>query len=156
LIYNKKRHLELLDQQGDKFDLKLHRYSVILIDHLNWEVKAQYFELLKNYTEKKIDCFNFRTRFCERYESIEKVAELLESNRVLLSPNKNCVNFGDLLGEIELCCRMYSGDPEPFRNELEIGPIEFRTSMEKIYLEIQIFLNSPPSKNMLILRLEFG
>jgi hypothetical protein len=78
--------------------------------------------------------------FCERYESIEKVADLLESNRVLLSPNENSLYFGNLLSEIGSCCKAYSDDPEPFRDKSEIGETEFRISIEKIYFKIQNFL----------------
>jgi len=140
LNYDKKRHLELLNQQGDEFKSKLRTYSIILIDQLNWEIRDQYLELLENYMEEKRDSVNFRIRFCERYESIEKVADLLESNRVLLSPDENSLDFGDLLSKIDSCCRAYSNDPEPFRNKFEIGDVEFRTSIEKIYLKIQNFL----------------
>jgi hypothetical protein len=140
LNYDKKRHLELLNQQDEEVESKLRTYSIILIDHLNWEIRDQYLKLLENYMEEKSDSFNFRIRFCERYESIEKVAELLKSNRVLLSPDKNSLNFGDLLSKIDNCCKAYSDDPEPFRNEFEIGDVEFRISIEKIYLKIQNFL----------------
>ena len=140
LNYDKKRHLELLNQQGDEFKSKLRTYSIILIDHLNWEIRDQYLELLENYMEGKIDSFNFIMKFEERYESIEKVADLLKSNRVLLSPDENSLDFGDLLSEIDSCCKVYSDDPEPFRNKFEIGDVEFRISIEKIYLKIQNFL----------------
>jgi hypothetical protein len=90
--------------------------------------------------EEKRGNSNFRIRFCERYESIEKVADLLKSNRVLLSPDENSLDFGDLLSKIDSCCKVYSDDPEPFRNKFEIGDVEFRTSIEKIYLKIQNFL----------------
>jgi len=82
--------------------------------------------------EKKRDILNFRIAFCERYESIEKVADLLKSNRVLLSPDEKSLDFGDLLSKIDNCCQAYSGDPESFRNKFEIGDVEFRTSIEKI------------------------
>jgi hypothetical protein len=140
LNYDKKRHLELLNQQDEEVKSKLQTYSIILIDHLNWEIRDQYLKLLENYMEEKSDSFNFQIRFCERYESIEKVAELLKSNRVLLSPDKNSLNFGDLLSKIDSCCKAYSDDPEPFLNEFEIGDVEFRISIEKIYLKIQNFL----------------
>jgi hypothetical protein len=140
LNYDKKRHLKFLNQQDEEVKSKPQPYSIILIDHLNWEIRDQYLKLLENYTEEKSDGFNFRIGFCERYESIEKVAELLKSNRVLLSPDKNSLNFGDLLSEIDSCCKVYSNDPEPFRNTFEIGDVEFRISIEKIYLEIQNFL----------------
>ena len=141
LNYDKKRHLELLNKQGDELNLKLLTYSVILIDHLNWEIRYQYLELLDKFIDKKIDSFNFRIAFCERYESIEKVADLLKSNRVLLSPDKNSLNFGDLLSKIDNCCKAYSDDPEPFRNKFEMGDVEFRISIEKIYFKIQKYLN---------------
>ena len=114
LNYDKKRHLELLNKQDDEFTSKLRTYSIILTDHLNWEIRDQYLELLKNYREEKIDILNFRIKFCERYESIEKVANLLQSDRVLLSLDKNSLNFGDLLSNIDNCCKAYSDDPEPF------------------------------------------
>ena len=137
LNYDKKRHLELLNQQGDEFKSKLRTYSIILIDHLNWEIRDQYLELLENYREKKIDSFNFRIAFCERYESIEKVADLLKSNRVLLSPDENSLDFGDLLSEIESCCKVYSDNPEPFQHKCELGDVQFRNEIEKIYAKIQ-------------------
>ena len=141
LNYNKKQHLELLNKQGDEFNLKLLTYSIILINHLNWEIRDQYLELLANYMEEKIDSFNFRIRFCERYESIEKVSDLLKSNQVLLSPDKKSLNFGDLLSKIDDCCKAYSDDPEPFRTEFGIPEDEFRNSIEEIYFKLENYLN---------------
>lgn len=139
--YDKKRHFELLNQSGDEFKSKLRTYWIIQFNHLNWEVRYQYLELLDKFIEKKIDSFNFQITFCERYESIEKVADLLELNLVLLSPDKNSLNFGDLLFNIDDCCKAYYDDPEPFRHECEIGDVEFQISIEKIYLKIQKLLN---------------
>lgn len=143
LNYDKKLNLELLKDSENltgELRLKFLHYSAIQFNHLNWEIRDQYLELLDKFIDKKIDSFNFRIAFCERYESIEKVADLLKSNLVLLSPDKNSLNFGDLLSKIDNCCKAYSDDPEPFRNKFEIGDVEFRISIEKIYLKIQNFL----------------
>jgi len=140
LNYDKKRHLELLNQQGDEFESKLRTYSIILIDHLNWEIRDQYLELLENYMKGKMASFNFIIKFEERYDSIEKVADLLKSKQVLLSPDENSLDFGDFLSQIDSCCKVYSNDPEPFRQKWELGDVEFRISIEKIYLKIQNFL----------------
>ena len=80
LNYDKKLHLELLNdcenlnQQGgvlsDELNSRLRTYSIILIDQLHWEIRDQYLELLTKCIEKKIDGFNFRITFCERYKSI--------------------------------------------------------------------------------------
>ena len=141
LNYDKKRHLELLNKQGDEFKSKLRTYSIILIDHLNWEIRDQYLELLDNYMEAKIDSFNFIIKFEERYDSIEKVADLLKSKQVLLSPDQNSLDFGDFLSQIDSCCKVYSDNPEPFQQKVELTDVEFRISIEKIYLKIQNFLN---------------
>ena len=144
LNYDKKLNLELLKDSEDltgELRLKFLHYSAIQFNHLNWEIRDQYLELLDKFIDKKIDSFNFRIAFCERYESIKKVADLLKSNLVLLFPDKNSLNFGDPLSKIDNCCKAYSDDPEPFRNKFEIGDVEFRISIEKIYLKIQNFLN---------------
>jgi hypothetical protein len=143
LEYDTKTHLELLKDSEDltgELRLKFLHYSAIQFDHLNWEIRDQYLKLLNKFIEKKMDILKFRIAFCERYESIEKVADLLKSNRVLLSPDENSLDFGDLLSNIYDCCEAYSNDPEPFRNEFEIGDVEFRTSIEKIYFQIQNLL----------------
>lgn len=143
LNYDKKRHLELLNQQGDESKSKLRIYFTILIDQLNWEIRDQYLKLLEDYMEKKIDGFNFRIKFCERYESIGKIANQLQSNLVFLSPDENSLYFGDLLANIDSCCQAYSGDVGPFfKSGFEIGDLEFETSIKKIYLEIQNLLKN--------------
>ena len=123
----------------DNLSLKFLHYSAIQFNHLNWEIKDQYLELLENYMEEKIDSFNFRIAFCERYESIDEVADVLKSNRVLLSPHENALDFGDFLSQIDSCCKVYSDNPEPFQQKCELGDVEFRISIEKIYLKIQNF-----------------
>ena len=64
------------------------------------------------------------------------MVNLLKSNLVLLSPDKNSLNFGDLLSKIDNCRKADLDDPEPFRNKFEIGDVEFQILIEKIYLKI--------------------
>ena len=144
LNYNKKHHIELLEllsEQSEEVKSKLRTYSIVLIDQLNWEISEQYTELLDKYIGGEIDSSKFRIRFSERYESIQKVADVLKSNRVLLTPDKNSLSFGDLLAEIDNCCKAYSDDPEPYRQKWDLGEVEFRISIQKIYLKIQDFLS---------------
>ena len=110
---------------------KLRTYSIILIDHLNWEIQDQYFKILENYREEKIDSFNFQIRFCERYESIEKVADLLKSNRVLLSPDKNSLNFGDLLSKIDDCSKRIRTIRNLFEISLKLETLNFEFQLKK-------------------------
>ena len=143
LNYDKKLHLELLKDSEDltgELKLKFFHYSAIQFNQLNYEIRDQYLELLDNYMERKIDSFNFIMKFEERYESIDKVTEVLESNRVFLSPDENALDFGDFLSQIDCCCKVYSDNPEPFQQKGELGDVEFRIAIEKIYLKIQNFL----------------
>jgi hypothetical protein len=140
LNYDKKLHLELLKDSEDltgELRLKFLHYSAIQFNHLNWEIRDQYLELLHNYIKEKIDSFNFIIKFEERYDSIEKVADLLKSNRVLLSPDENSLDFGDFLSAIDSCCKVYSDNPEPFQQECELNDVEFHNEIKKIYSKIQ-------------------
>jgi hypothetical protein len=141
LDYDKKLHLEMLNQKeiflNDELKSKLPLYSIILMDQLNWEIRFQYLELLTQFIEKKIDILNFIVAFRERYECIQKIKDVLESNQILLSPNKNSLDFATLILQIYNCCDAYSNDPEIFRDEYEIGKIEFTNFMEKIYFKLK-------------------
>ena len=71
LNYDKKLNLELLKDSEDltgELKLKFLHYSAIQFNHLNWEIRDQYLELLDKFIDKKIDSFNFRIAFCERYD----------------------------------------------------------------------------------------
>lgn len=65
---------------NDELKSKLQFYSIILMDRLNWEIKYQYLELLTQFIEKKIDVLKFILVFCERYDCIQKIKNVLESN----------------------------------------------------------------------------
>jgi hypothetical protein len=57
-----------------------------------------------------------------------------------LSPNKNSLEFGNLMLRIYDCCDAYSGDREPLQDEYEICEIEFTNFMEKIYFQLKKFI----------------
>jgi len=81
---DKKLHLEMLNQKeivlNDELKSKLQFYSIILMAQLNWEIKSQYLELVTQFIEKKIDILKFIIAFRERYECIQKIKNVLESN----------------------------------------------------------------------------
>lgn len=63
-------------------------------------------------------------------------------------PDKNSLNFGDLLSNVAKRIRT-------FRNKFEIGDVEFRISIEEIYFKIQNFLNEASSLFLIILSFLF-
>jgi hypothetical protein len=68
------------------------------------------------------------------------VADVLELNRVLLSPDKNSFDFGELLANIENCCLAYSDDPKPYRAPYDLGDAEFKVLIGKIYFQMKELL----------------
>ena len=144
LTYNKKHHLQLLKDSEiltDELKRKLFSYSAIQFNHLNWEIRDQYLELLENYMKEKIDSFNFRIGFCERYESVQ-----FKLKQIVLSPDKNSLDFADFLSTINNCYKAYADEPEFLRDKFDLGDLEFRTSIEAIYLKVQDFLNKEEMK----------
>jgi len=87
LIYNKKKHLELLkysqdlDKQGkflgneekEKY-LKLLKYSRMMGSYLYMEIKDQYLKLMKEFVDGRIGGSKFRLEFLEKYRSIDKTS----------------------------------------------------------------------------------
>lgn len=148
LNYNKKLHLELLDQhqEGDDYQPKLTSYFIILIDQLHWETRDQYLELITNYLQGKISSFDFRMKFRKRYHSMEKLARLFQLNRVLLSPHKSSSDFGSFLGIVDSYCEAYYDDPYSDPSWFEIGEADFRILIEQKYSNIQNLLNKEEMK----------
>ena len=70
------------------------------------------------------------------------MADILKSKRVLLSPDENSLDFWDLLSKMHSYCKAYSDDPEPFRNEFEIGDVKFTILIEKSYFQMKNFLKN--------------
>lgn len=140
LNYDKNHHLELLTNLTDPSNSKLCSYSAILLDQVNWEIQNQYLELLKMYLEEEIELWVFKTEFFERYTSAENVAQVLISNRILLSPDERSLEFGKLLSQIENACESESDNSVNFETDEEIVSVEFRILIENIYLEIQKIL----------------
>ena len=149
LRYNKDEHLELVKKfknikqqekvsevEFNEVHKKLLLNSSILIDQLHWETQDQYLNLLDQFVEEKINILDFYTAFRKRYESITDLADVLESKQVLLSPDKDSLNFGHLLYTIHGCCLLYSSDP----NDFEIGEAEFRRSVKNIFFKIKKLL----------------
>lgn len=141
LNYDKKLHLEMLNLNqkdiilNNELKVKLEFYSFVLMDQLHWEIKSQYLELLAQFIEKEIDIVEFIGAFRERYYCIEEIKDVLESNRILLSPNKNSFEFGNLILKIYDCCDAYSGEFEEFRSKFEIGETQFTNYMKEIYFQ---------------------
>ncbi len=139
--YNKIEHLELLKKYvivNSEDSGKLLRYSTMTNGHLDWCIREHYLDLLENFRKGKIQTFEFGISFENTGKLTSDIIDILESNLIILSPNEKSLGFSDLLEEVFDTCEAYLQDAE-FRDEN--SEVEFKNSVEEIYLKIQNFLN---------------
>ena len=105
--------------------------------HMDWCIREHYLDLLENFRKGKIHTFEFCINFENTGKLTSDIVDILESNLILLSPNKKSLDFSDLLEEVFDTCEAYLQDAE-FRNEN--SEVEFKNSIEEIYLKIQNLL----------------
>ena len=148
LNYRKERHLELLKRSKELNSLsidtnkearELSYYSALLQEQLNWETRDYYLELQEKFLKNKITIGEFCHAFPERDVSNSEAAEMLESNFILLSPDKKSLDFSKLTDEILEACYGYDPDPE-FLEIREREKKRFRDLVQTIYFQIQKLL----------------
>ena len=148
--YNKQRSLELLKLKYSQEKVltsteesELNEYLSLLDSTLDWETKEQYIDLLEKLISGKINSFKFYIEFKERNELNSEVFDSLKANFLLLSPHEKSKEFSNFIIEIMDFCYSYSEVFESYLpgEKIDSYDLEFRNSMEKIYLKIQNFLN---------------
>ena len=101
--YNKKRYLQLLDQRsiGDNSNNdELSRYSCMLTNQLDWEIRDQYLSLMEKFLNGNISMSEFFAELrIKTYATIDAVV-FLEKHRILLSFDKKASKFGELLEDV--------------------------------------------------------
>jgi hypothetical protein len=98
--YNKKRYLQLLDQRsiGDNSNNdELSRYSCMLTNQLDWEIRDQYLELIEEFLNGNISMPGFFVELRMKTNAIIDAVVFLENHRILLSPDKRSSKFEELL-----------------------------------------------------------
>lgn len=139
---SKKEHFKLLELKDSNSltkqdQSKLRSYSAILDNQVNWEIREQYFEILKDFVEEKISFSIFQFLFNERYDESQEICDFLESNCCLLSPDEKSLKFADFLSQIFWSWKELTEPYDDRSFDLEKAEIEFKNSMQKIYLELQ-------------------
>lgn len=152
LLNEKKEYIiEILDEDNNeiiggnkRIFSKLINYNIIAIRQLRWVVQEQYFEILKDYIDERMNVYTFQSTFSKRYKSIDDLAGQLKSNRVFLCPDINCLEFGLLMEKIDEYCNIdvSSSNPNVVQSNYEIDEVQFRSAIEKLYLETQNLLSN--------------
>jgi hypothetical protein len=132
--YNKKRYLQLLDQRsiGDNSnDDELSRYSCMLTNQLDWEIRDQYLELIEGFLNGNISMPGFFAELQIKTYSIIDAVVFLEKHRILLSPDKKSSKFGELLESLT----------DHLNDDLDFIGDELENLIQENCIEIKKYLN---------------
>jgi len=116
-------------------------YSLLQHSQITWEIRYQYFGLVKSYYQNEITLYDFKKKFMERYVSADECLSLLESKQVFFTPCENSLYFEILISDIESYCQCYSGQADVDESVNDIGSTEFKNLLNEIYQEMKLYLN---------------
>ena len=124
--YNSKIYLELLRydqslkkngnslQEQDKAKyLKLLNYSVKVSDHVHWQQKSEYLNVMKNFVDLKINGKQFVSQFNKIHRANEEAVKMLKTDLKQLNifqPNPKSFGFTEWTSEIDLGCDEFYPD----------------------------------------------
>jgi len=141
--YNKKNHLDLLKDsqklesegkhiydESEKDFFALREYSAILINHLHWENREHYFELIEEFLNEPINFLPLR----KKHQSMNEAGKRLQEELILLEPNPNCEGFDSLIDNgisvfDEYCAK--AGDED------ELSDFEVKNRIQRIFKEMK-------------------
>ena len=146
--YNSKLYIELLrydqslrkngkslrEQDKAKY-LKLLNYSVKLSDHVHWQQKSEYLNLMKNFVDLKIDGKQFVSQFNKIHRANEEAVKMLKTDLKQLNtfqPNPKSFGFTEWTSEIDLGCDEFYPDFQP-QDQVEFCICSRRRKLSNFY-----------------------
>jgi hypothetical protein len=143
--YNKEKHLYLLKHsqklesegkhiydESEKDFFALREYSAMLINHLHWENRQQYFELIEQLLNGPVEFLKLR----KKHRSVNDAGKRLQVELILLEPNEKCEGFDDLIDELVSLFDRYCPDPS-LRESHEFSEEELKKLIQKIFIEMK-------------------
>jgi len=143
--YNKEKHLSLLkysqkleseskyiSDSSEKDFFALCEYSAMLINHLHWENREQYFELIEKLLNGPINFLQLR----KKHRAINDAGKRLQVEFILLEPNPKCEGFDDLIDELVSLFDRYCPDPS-LRESHEFSEEELKKLIQNIFIEMK-------------------
>lgn len=94
--------------------------------------------------------YSYKNSNSTTIDSNTEVFDSLKANSLILSPNEKSKEFSNFISDIMDFCYSYSEVFESYvpGEKINSYDLEFRNSMEKIYLKIQKFYIFSSSENM--------
>jgi hypothetical protein len=167
--YNKKKHLKLLkssqksessrisftdtDSEFSKFldsqpkpdenFFELQSYSAMMICHLHWENREDYFELIEKLLNGPMRFLKLR----KKHRAINDAGERLEAELILLEPNPKSEGFDDLIDELVSLFDRYCPDPS-IRESHEFSEKELKEIVQKILFKMKKYYPEDSEENL--------
>ena len=142
----KKNGTSLRDQDREKY-LKLLNYAVKLSDHVHWQQKGDYLNLMKNFVDLEINGKQVVKRFNKLHRSNQDAVKMLKTRikqLKTLEPNPKSFGFTEWTSEIYLACDEFYSDFQP-QDQVEFAfardEENLRTFVADVIPQIQNFLN---------------
>lgn len=117
---------------SDEEFLELFFYSSMIISHLHWENREQYFELIEILLNGPINFLQLRNK----HRAINDAVEMLEDELIILEPNPKSEGFDRLIGELVLLFDRYGPDPS-LRESYQLSEEELKKLIQKIFIEMK-------------------
>ncbi len=131
-ILSDETFLKLLDSRPDENFLELQAYSAMIICHLHWENREQYFELIEKLLNGPINFLPLR----KKHRAINNAVEMLEAELILLEPNPKCKGFDDLIDELVELFDRFCPDPSLSESH-EFSEEELKKLIQKIFIQMK-------------------
>ena len=104
----------------------------MIICHLQWENREQYFELIEKLLNGPINLLQLR----KKHRSINNAGERLEAGLILLEPNPKSEGFEDLVDDIVSLFDRFCPDPS-IRESYEFSEEELKNLIQNIFIEMK-------------------
>ena len=104
----------------------------MIISHLHWENREQYFELIEKFLNGPINFLPLR----KKHRAINNAGEILQAELILLEPNPKSKGFDDLIDELVSLFDRFCPDPS-LRESHEFSEEELKKLIQNIFIEMK-------------------
>lgn len=112
--------------------LKLREYSVLVVGHLQWENRNQYFKLIEKLLNGPINFLDLR----KKHRVGNDARESLEAELILLEPNEKAEGFDDLIDDLISLFDPYCPDGM-MQEDYKLGEEELKKVIQTIFVEMK-------------------
>ena len=141
--FSDEEFLKLLESRPDEKFFELEAYSAMLISHLHWENREQYFELIAKLLNDQLIFLELR----KKHRAINDAGERLEAELILLEPNPKCEGFVDLIDELVSLFDRYCPDSS-LRESHEFSEEELRDLVQNIFIKMKEYYPENSKDNL--------